>query len=406
VHHHLANEAGGDQMHKPNRPELKLTDHDVRNRAVARLREHLPLSVSGYDCTTDMVLDVLIKAAVTRKTVEAVCNDLQNVSDSNTIRAYLNEQIKADDLADLERRVNIALVEGIPARVWSRAREVAFDLHDEPFYGHSPELLAYACRGEARDGTTRFYRVATAYVIVKHLRVILAVLFVRPEDELPEILASLIRRVRILGIPITRLMLDKGFCSIPVFWHIEASGWPAILACPIRGKAGGTKALCQGRASYRTQHTFRSARYGEFTAEVVVVRTLTTHQRSKRGQRHLQWLIYVVFRCDDLSPRQVRRLYRRRFGIETSYRCMGQVRAWTTSRNPALRFLLIALGFILVNLWLELRWYFAQIPRRGGRTIDEGRFELQRMANFLSRAIEALYGVISFIQADVKPLGV
>lgn len=85
---------------------------------------------------------------------------------------------------------------------------------------------------------------------------------------------------------------------------------------------------------------------------------------------------------------------------------MRQVRAWTTSRNPALRFLLIALGFILVNLWLQLRWHFAQIPRRGARKIDENRFELQRMANFLSRAIEAIYGVISSIQAEVEPLGV
>jgi putative transposase len=385
---------------------LTLTDRDVRDEAVARLSKHLPLSVAGYDCTTEMVLDVLVKAAVTRKTVEAVCKDLQDVSDSNTIRAYLNEQITADDLAELERRVNAALVEDIPARVRSRAREVCFDLHDEPFYGHTPELLAYACRGKARQGTTRFYRVATAYVIVKHLRVTLAVLFVRPEDNLPEILASLIRRVRILGVKFKRLLLDKGFCSIPIFRYIEASSWPAILACPIRGKSGGTRALCKGRASYRTQHTFRSAEYGEFTANVVVARTFTTHKRSKRGKRRLQCLVYVVFHCDDLSPRQIRRLYRRRFGVETSYRCMRQVGAWTTSRNPALRFLLIALGFILVNLWLQLRWHFAQIPRRGARQIDEDSFELQRMASFLSRAIETIYGVISSIQTEVKPLGV
>jgi hypothetical protein len=393
-------------MHRCKQQAMTLTDRDVRNEVVARLSKYLPLSVAGYDCTTEMVWDVLAKAAATQKTVEAVCSDLKDVSDSNTIRAYLNEQITVDDLAELERRVNAALVEGIPARVWSKAQEVSFDLHDEPFYGHSPSLLAYACRGKARQGTTRFYRVATAYVIVKHLRVTLALLFVRPEDSLPEILASLIRRVRILGIEIKRLFLDKGFCSIPIFRHIEASGWSAILACPIRGKSGGTKALCKGRASYRTQHTFRSAEYGEFTANVVIARTFTSHQRSKRGKRRLQWLVYVVFRCDDLSPRQVRRLYRRRFGVETSYRCLGQVRAWTTSRNSALRFLLIALGFVLVNVWLQLRWHFAQIPRRGARQIDEDRFELQRMASFLSRAIEAIYGVISSIQAEVRPLGV
>jgi hypothetical protein len=390
-------------MHRPQ--EFKLTDRDVRDEAVDRLRTHLPLAVSGYQCTTEMVLDVLIKAAVTKKTVEAVCNDLLNVSDSNTIRVYLNEQIKANNLAELERRANATLVEGLPRHVWSKAWDVAFDFHDEPFYGQSPELLVYACRGEACAGTTRFYRVATAYIIIKGLRITLAILFVCPEDEPAEILACLMRRLRILGIRVWRLMLDKGFCSIPVCRYIEASGWSAILACPIRGKAGGTKALCRGPSSYRTQHTFRSLEYGEFTADVVVVRTFTTHKRSKRGQRRLRWLVYVVSHCADLSPRQVRRLYRRRFGIETSYRCMRQVRAWTTARNPALRFLLIALGFILVNLWQELRWRFAQVPRRGGRKIDKARFELQRMASFLNRAIEAIYGVVSFIEAQIEPLG-
>jgi hypothetical protein len=39
----------------------------------------------------------------------------------------------------------------------------------------------------------------------------------------------------------------------------------------------------------------------------------------------------------DLTPRQVRRPYRRRFGIESSYRCAGQARGWTISPTPAYR---------------------------------------------------------------------
>jgi IS4 transposase len=60
-------------------------------------------------------------------------------------------------------------------------------------------------------------------------------------------------------------------------------------------------------------------------------------------------LAFVVFN-DTLTPRQVRRLYRRRFGVESGYRCRRKARARTASRNPALRFLLMGLGFILVNL--------------------------------------------------------
>jgi len=385
---------------------LKLTDRDTRDAAVERLTTYLPLEVDGYACTTETVLDVLIQAAVTCQTIESVCNDLDEIVDGETIRGYLNEQIQVDGLQELERRVNQALVVGLPRRLWKPRLHIAIDLHDEPFYGHTPELASFTCGGPARKGTTRFFRTATVYVIFKDMRVTLAVLFVHPEDALPELVAALLRRLRILGLKIKRLYFDKGFCTTPVLRYVEKSGWPAILACPIRGKKGGTRGLCHGRASYQTTHTFKSQQYGAYTAPITVVRTYTSHKRSKRKGRQARWLVFVALNCT-LTPNGVRKCYRRRFGVETSYRCMRQVRAWTTSRNAALRFLLMGLGFILVNLWLEFRWHFCQIKQpHGPRRIATQRFELQRMRAFLRRAIERIYGVVSFIKADVAPLGV
>lgn len=384
---------------------LKLTDEDTRLEAVGRLTTYLPLQISGYECTAETVFDVLVKAAVTGQTIETACTDLDQVVDGETIRGYLNEQVKVDDLHSLEQQVNQALVPGLPRRIWKSKLEIALDLHDEPFYGHSPELLALTCRGPAHKGTTRFFRLVTAYLIFKDMRLTLALLFVRPEDKLPELVAALLRRLRILGVKVKRLYLDKGFCSIPVLRCIEKSGWSAILACPIRGKTGGTRGLCQGNQSYRTQHTFKSQETGSFTAPLAIVRTFTSHKRTQRKKRRATWLVYVVLNCK-FDPKTVRKRYRKRFGIETSYRCMRKVRAWTTSRNGALRFLLLSLGFILTNLWVELLWRFCQLKQRGRRQIDTRRFELQRMLTFLNRAIEKIYGVVSFIMADVEPLGV
>lgn len=386
------------------KPNLKLTDEDTRQEAIERLGTCFPLQIGGYDCTAETVYDVLVKAAVTGQTIEAVCNNLDDMVDGETIRRYLNEQVRADDLHRLEQQVNQALVAGLPRRLRKTRLAIALDLHDEPFYGHSPELVALTCGGKAHKGTTRFFRVATAYVIFKEMRLTLGLLFVRPEDEIAEIVAALFRRLRILGLKVGRLYLDKGFCSIPVLHYVEHSGWPAIIACPIRGKKGGTRGLCQGHKSYRTQHTFQSHQNGSFTAPVAVVRTYTSHQRSKRKKRRATWLVFVVLNCQ-FNPKSVRKLYRKRFGIETSYRCMRKVRAWTTSRNGALRFLLMSLGFILINLWLELRHRFCQLKRRGRRKIDTKRFELQRLLSFLNQAINKIYGLVSFISAEVEPLG-
>src|SRR5947207_10815857 len=49
-----------------------------------------------------------------------------------------------------------------------------------------------------------------------------------------------------------------------------------------------------------------------------------------------------------------RRLYRQRFGIETSYRQKNQAQAQTTSRDPVYRLLLEGLGYLLRQVWVVL----------------------------------------------------
>jgi IS4 transposase len=119
-------------------------------------------------------------------------------------------------------------------------------------------------------------------------------------------------------------------------------------------------------------------------------------------KRRADWMIFILIHLD-WSPRQARRHYRRRFGIESSYRCAGQVRGWTTSNNPAYRFVLIALSFFLLNIWVHLRWLFTQVPRRGRRWLDTQRLQLSRLAKFIVRALEYYYRCVHVIAAPAVP---
>jgi IS4 transposase len=137
---------------------------------------------------------------------------------------------------------------------------------------------------------------------------------------------------------------------------------------------------------------------------VLVCRVFTTARRTGRLQRQAEWLLFIELGLT-LSPRSARHLYSHRFGIETSYRCEGQVRGWTTAKNPAYRFVLLALAFVLLNVWIHLRWLFTQVPRRGGRWLDTHRFPLRRFVTFLQHALEAWYGCVPAIAAPALPLG-
>lgn len=381
---------------------LKLTDQKVLTYARESLSEHLPLQAEGYDCTTEDLLNVLLGVAANRGTIESVCADLVGTPDPETIRTYFNAQLCVEDLPALERQLNAALAAEIPPRVWRRAQEVAMDFHDRPYYGKTLQADGLWVRGQARDGTTRFYRIATAYVMLKQLRVSLALRFVLPDENTVTIVADLRKRLKTLGIQVARLFLDKGFAGIAVLDYLTREGQPALIACPIRGKTGGTRALCQGPKSYRTPYTFQGPVQTAFTAELAVCRVFTTAKRTGRMKRRAAWLIFILIQLD-WSPRQARRQYRRRFGIESSYRCAGQVRGWTTSPNPAYRFLLIALSFILLNVWLHLRWLFTQVPCQGHRWLATTRFQLSRLVKFIRRALECHYGCVQEIVALAVP---
>jgi hypothetical protein len=98
---------------------------------------------------------------------------------------------------------------------------------------------------------------------------------------------------------------------------------------------------------------------------------------ARRLQADIEWLSFFLIQLD-LTPRQARRWYRRRFGIESSYHCAGQARGWTTSPNAAYRFVLLASSFILLIVWIRLRWLFRQIPHRSRCWLDTKRFRLRR----------------------------
>jgi len=380
-----------------------LNDEMTREATVARLQEYLPLEVEGYKADNEVILEVITHAAVTGRSVEASCQELDVAISSNTVREQLNAQLSVDNLNELEASVNAALHDGLPRKARRAAAEVAVDLHDQPFYGQDDELT---CRGEAKAGTTRCYRIVTAYLLCGDVRFTLGLVFVRPEYSKAELLGRVLSYGEQAGVTVKRLWLDKGFASIPVYRLLRQKGVNAVIACPIRGKpaGSGTRALCKGKSGYHSSHTFRSSTHGECTVPVTVVRTWSL---TRQGKRRWSYLVFVQL-GSALAPSNVRARYRLRFGVESSYRCMRMVKGKSSTKNPAVRLLFMALAFILVNLWVLLRFLFCQLPQRGrrGRPLDEQRFRLGRFASFLRLAIERRYGVVTAIEATALPIGV
>jgi putative transposase len=273
---------------------------------------------------------------------------------------------------------------------------VAIDTHDEPFYGKTPELLTYTCKAQAKAGTTHFFRIASAYVIWREVRLTLALTYVLPEDDLPRVVERLLQRLCHLGLHATVLYLDKGFCCGELVRYLQRIQQAAVLACPIRGQCGGIRALCRGRGSYVTDYTFTDGT----TVRLTLVDTRVPDPKTKRKQR--KWLAFVLLHLD-WTPAQVMAKYRRRFGIEASYRLLRQVKVLTNSRNPALRFLLFGLGLVMQNVWVLTRWLFTRRPGKGRHKLIPALLRFDRFRKLLVRAVELLYPPRFAIPVFVSP---
>jgi IS4 transposase len=90
------------------------------------------------------------------------------------------------------------------------------------------------------------------------------------------------------------------------------------------------------------------------------------------------------------SPTEIRERYRKRFGIETSFRQMRQARIYTCTRNPRLRLVFVALAAILRNLWVWIHHTRLAEGHGTDLTLHLERLRFKRMLDWLVHEVFSL----------------
>lgn len=367
----------------------------VRALAVDALTERLPLSIDGYRYEDADIFGVVVAAAAQARSIESVCRQLVSGPSANLVRTYLAQRLFAEiELESLEAELNELLTQRLPEDLRKGRLEVAVDLTMLPYYGRSGVEEDQLRRGGAKAGTTRFHAYATAFVLQTGRRLTLALTFVHADETLEDVVADLLGRLCGLGLATGHLYLDRDFASVAVLRFLAEQPFPSIIALPKRGEK--LKALLRGRKSYRTTYTMVSAQEEPFTFELYVACRYRAGRRGEHGIDYLPFAVVGTARCP-LAANRIVRAYRRRFGIETSYRQMNRLMARTTSRYPDLRLLLVAVGFLLTNLWVWLKGQIlGSTPRPARRAVRawlEDAFRLDSFCDLLIQAFKARYHV-------------
>jgi hypothetical protein len=377
-------------------PHYTLTPTHVRLHAQNLCQKHLRLTDHGPKCTAVTLWTVLFYAASRISSLAAACACLRDAPSDSAVHDALLATLPTAH--QLQGRVNRALRGNLPRCLRRRRQPLAIDLHLVPYHGQPLYDEKEVYRSQAKDGTSHFHAYATCYLIRRGLRFTLALATVQRGEPLPGVIQRLLAQAAKAGVRPRYLLLDRGFCSVAVIRSLQAGRRPFLMPLPLRGRQldhpkgpGGSRVFAAWRRSGWSRYTLTDAHGRRATVGVCVK---CRNLRGERGKHGREALVYAY--GGGLIPgsyRWVKETYRTRFAIETTYRQLGQARIRTSTRDPLLRLLYVAVALLLRNVWVWLHWQVLAERRRGSRRVDTNRLTFRTLLLWLQHWAEQSLGV-------------
>ena len=364
-----------------------ITNGAIHQQAVEALQGYLQLEDHGPKCTAAVILAVLLYAAARITSVDNACSRLRNAPTGRALNEALNGILP--DSGELVRRINGSLAHDLPKSLRKGKQTLAIDETLIPYHGKPWKDKNEIRRSKPKSGTSHFHGYVTCYVVQHGERFTLAVLWLRQGDTLKDAVQQLMKIVRKLGIKVGLLLLDRGFYNVAVIRYLQRARYPFLMPVMHRGRSGGSRRFLGWKKSGYSTYTLCSNQGERATVQICVSCKNYSGQWKRHGRKPL---VYAFWGFQPGSPRWVRETYRRRFGIETSYRQMNQARIFTCTRNPVKRLLYIGIALVLRNIWV---WFhLTALCRRQGRHIilQLDLLRLRTMLQFICQVASASLG--------------
>lgn len=360
----------------------RISEAEVYKHAQTWL-DSLGLQFDGTKCTYSMMIRILLFAASRAISIAAAVRDLGEAPSNQACYDALKACI--GEVRLLQNRINQGLVTNLSRSFRRKSRPVAIDLTLIPYHGEPDQDAKEIYRSQPKSGTTHFHAYATVVVLEQGYRYTLAMTPVEYGERLRTILIRLLNRVRELGVKVRYLTLDKEFYTVEVLSFLQEHSYRFIIPMVLRGRKPKV-------VRPESLHALRKVKNGFYWREIqgtcdkhtkeLRIRVCVAskdYQDSKTNKRCRKKLLFAVHRMP-LRWRTIREWYRKRFGIETSYRQMHTAKIRTSTRDPKRRFLFIAVALILRNVWV---WLHLQMGIRKPKGLVEVTLELLRFEQML-----------------------
>jgi hypothetical protein len=375
------------------RSHYTITPAAVRRTAQGLLEQAFSWKPYGRTVSVSNLLNVLLLVAALRSSLSAVVKRFRFGFSHETARKAVDANLPT--VSNLTTRL-VAALHQLGRHLRQRRWVVAIDLHYDPFYGDrkTPGIVG----GQKKQGTNYFYGYATAELVHRRHRYTVGLLALQGSSKPHEVVAALLKQLDEHGLRLRGVVLDSGFDSGETLLLLQKRG--LAYTVPLRRKGRGNNrrnacfALPVGTVA-TTEWVTEDRRLPVQTPVVVVQRPgekvgvyAFEGWNSKRA---------VTAARSAIAARQARLWYRRRFGIETSYRQLHEGQGRTTKKDVGYRLLLVGLSLLLRQVWVWLTW---QLARDGKRNPTEwlGVLPLRRLLNWLAGLLQRLHPEVKSIE--------
>ena len=214
----------------------------------------------------------------------------------------------------------------------------ALDYTKVPYYG---TFNRYVTRGKHEDGTGKFYEYATISIVQDGLRLCVYSRPVTLLDVKVDVVRELIEEAGKRGVKVKLLLLDRAFFTTACLNLLTEMAVDFITPCVCNARIQGAVDSLgkEGIMSFsihdssKTEAAFTMVVYWSKTKRKLI--PFATNIRGSARE-----LVGTI-------PKE----YRRRWGIETSFRKVKEVHGRTLSPSPAIRLAYFMTAMILYNLW-------------------------------------------------------
>jgi len=276
-------------------------------------------------------ISLLVKASILNGYAEGTSNVsrklLRKVPTGETALSCL----KAIDRYELQSAVSIVFEDQVgelkKRGLLRRPVPIAFDWHDQLFYGEKGSEMVNGVR--SKNGSSYAYQYLTASILVDGRRLTIVLTPIKSRAHMLAYIDDALNRIRNMGVKVRHLLFDAGFTSLALPLYLQNHGYAYALRFS-SNSATNRMGLKDGEeALYPCDDPFRIVRADDL----------------KAGK---SYLFATNMTC---RPKTVLRRYKKRWGIETSYREHNAFLAKTTSKDYTVRLLYYAVAVCIYNAW-------------------------------------------------------